>query len=122
MAEEVAVVDARAAAELAHRVAELGSDERVDHHRRPPARLLHGDVQVLDVLDARVADLGERLIRELRLKCEDEPRGGLAGRVGDDVQLDGLPVGGLLLAHRAGRLPRTCCGHLFALLLPFHRR
>ena len=34
VAEQVAVVDARAAAELAHRVAQAGLDERVDHHRR----------------------------------------------------------------------------------------
>ena len=88
MAEQVAVVHARAAAELAHRVAELALDERVDHDRRPPARLLHGDVEILDVLDARMADLLERLIRELRLEREHEALRRLAGRVGDDVELD----------------------------------
>ncbi len=99
MPEQVAVVHACAAAELAHRVAQLRLDERVDHDRGPPARLLHGDVEVLDVLDARMPDLDERLIRELRLEREHEPRRSLPGRVGDDVQLDRLAVG-VVDAHR----------------------
>ena len=81
-------MDARAAAELAHRLAKLRRDERVDHDRRTPARLLHGDVQVVDVLDARMPDLLERLIRKLRLEREHEPLRRLARRVRDDVELD----------------------------------
>ena len=38
-------------------------------------------------------DLLERLIRELRLERGHEPRGRLAGRVRDDVELDGLARG-----------------------------
>ncbi len=94
---------AGAAAELAHRVSELGADERVDHDRRPAARLLHSDVQVLDVLDAWVPDLVERLIGELRLEREHEPLRRLAGRVGDDVELDRDAVG-VVRAHAARRL------------------
>ena len=90
-------MDARATAQLPHRVAQPGLDERVDHHRRTASRLLDGDVEVLDVLDARMPDLDERLIRELRLEREDEPGRGLPRRVGDDVELDGRAVG--LLGH-----------------------
>ncbi len=72
MPEQVAVVDARAAAELAHRVAELRRDERVDHHCRTAPCLLHGDVEVLDVLDPRVPNLLEGLIGELGLEREHE--------------------------------------------------
>ena len=97
MAEQVAVVDAGAPAELPHRVPQLRLDEGVDHHRRAPARLLDGDVQVLDVLDAGMPDLHERLVRELRLEREDEPGGRLPRRVGDDVELDCRAVG--LLGH-----------------------
>ena len=79
---------ARAPAELAHRVAELRSDQRVHHHRRPPARLLDGDVEILDVLDPGVANLLERLIRELRLEREHQTLCRLARRVRDDVELD----------------------------------
>ena len=86
--EQVAVVDACAAAQLAHRVAELRRDERVHHDRRAPSRLLDGDVQILDVLDARVPDLLERLVGELRLEREHEPLRRLSRRVRDDVELD----------------------------------
>ena len=99
-------MDARAAAELAHRVAELGRDERVDHDRGPPARLLDGDVQVLDVLDARVADLHERLVGELRLERDHEALRGLPGRVGDDVELDRLALASRL-AHRGEAIARS---------------
>jgi hypothetical protein len=88
MAKQIAVVDTRPTAELAHRVAQRGLDERVDHDRRPAARLLNGDVEVLDVLDAWMPDLGERLVGELSLEREHEPLRRLARRVGDDVQLD----------------------------------
>ena len=90
MAEQVAVVESRPAAELAHRVAQPRLDERVDHHRRPPAGLCAGDLEVLHGLAARVPDHLERLARELRLEREHEPGRSLAGRVRDDVELDRL--------------------------------
>ena len=89
MAEQVAVVDARAAAERPHRLAQLGLHERVDDDGRPPSGAVHREREVVDGLDARVADLLELLLGELRLEREDEPDGGLAGRVRDHVQLDG---------------------------------
>jgi two-component system response regulator MprA len=50
-----------------------------------------------------VADLLERLLGELRLERGDEPRGGFAGRVRDDVELDGRD------AHLALRsIEHTC--------------
>jgi hypothetical protein len=97
--EEVAVVNASAPAELPHRVTELRCDQRVDHHRRAAARLLHGDVEVLDVLHACMPDLLERLVRELRLEREHEPLCGLARRVRDDVELDRDAVA-VVAAHR----------------------
>jgi hypothetical protein len=60
------------AAELPHRVAHRRLDERVHHDCRASAGLLHGDVEVVDVLDARMPDLLERLIGELRLEREHE--------------------------------------------------
>ena len=89
LAEQVAVVEPRAAAERAHRVAQLRLHERVDDDRRPALHPVDGDVQVVLRLDARVADLDELLLRELRLERLDEARGGLARRVRDDVELDG---------------------------------
>ncbi len=65
----------------------------------PATRLLYGDVQVLDVLGARMPDLDEGLVGELRLEGEHEPLCGLAGRVRDDVELDGDAVG-VVRAHR----------------------
>ena len=44
--------------------------------------------EILDVLDPRVPNFLERLIRELRLEREHEPLRRLARRVGDDVELD----------------------------------
>ena len=67
MPEQVAVVNTRAAAQLAHRVAKAGLDQRVDHDCGTATRLLHCDVEILGVLDPRVPDFLERLIRELRL-------------------------------------------------------
>ena len=99
VAEQVGVVEPRAAAERAHRLAQLAVDERVDHHRRPPLRPADGELEVVDRLDLRVADLLERLLRKLRLERRDEPRGGLSGRVREDVELDGL----------AGRVHRFFC-------------
>ena len=94
MAEQVAVVHTGAPAELAHRLAQGRLDERVDHHRRPAARVATAIWRSSTDLDARVADLLEHLLRELRLEGEHEPRRRLARRVRDDVQLDRGVVGG----------------------------
>ena len=88
LAEQVAVVETCPAAERAHGLAELRLDERVDHDRRTAAHPVHRELEVVLRLDARVADLDEVLLRELRLERLDEPRRGLAGGVGDDVELD----------------------------------
>ena len=97
LAEQIAVVQSCAPAERAHRGAQLGLHDRVDDHRRAALHPVDGEVQVLLRLDARVPDLDELLIGELRLEREDEARGGLARRVGDDVELDRCRRGG----HRA---------------------
>ena len=86
-AEDVAVVQLRAAAEVAHRVAQLRLDDRVDDDRGPALRAVDHQAQVVDGLDPRVPDLLERLLGELGLERGDEPRRGLPGGVGDDVQL-----------------------------------
>ena len=89
MAEQVAVVDARATAQAAHGVAQLRIDERVDDNRGVTACARDGALEIVHALGARVANLLELLLRKLRLERLDEPRRGLAGRVGDDVQVDG---------------------------------
>ena len=96
LAEQVAVVELRAPAERAHRVAQLRLHERVDDDRRPALHPVDREVEVVLRLDARMADLDELLVGELRLERLDEARRGLAGGVGDDVQLDGRvrPSGG----------------------------
>ena len=107
MPEQVAVMDAGPAAELAHRLAQARLDQRVDHHGRTSARSRDRELEVVDALDARMADLLERLLRKLRLEREHEPRRRLACRVGDDVQLDGLRVcvhGRQGIGWRNGRL------------------
>ena len=81
-------MDLRPAAEVPHRLAELRLDDRVDDDRRPTLRAVDDEAEVVDGLDARVPDLLEGLLGELRLERGDEPRGGLAGRVRDDVELD----------------------------------
>ena len=106
MAEQVAVVDACATTELSHRVPELGRDERVHHDRGPPSSLLHGDVEVVDVLDAGVPDLLERLIRELGLEREHEALRRLARRVRDDVELDRHAVA-VVAAHGRRLAPES---------------
>ena len=88
MAEEIAVVDLRAAAQLAHRLAQLGLDERVDDDGGPALGAVHREREVVHGLDARVAHLLERLLGKLRLEREHEPGCGLARGVRDDVQLD----------------------------------
>ncbi len=88
MAEQVAVVQARAAAERPHLLPELGLDERVDDDRRPSPRAVDRRLEVVDRLDPWMPDLLEELVGKLGLEREHEPRGCLSGRVGDDVELD----------------------------------
>ena len=95
LAEQVAVVQARTPAERPHLLAQLGLDERVDDDRGPTLRALDRVLEVDDALDHRVANLLERLIRELGLQRVHEAGRGLPGRIGDDVELYGL------WAHRA---------------------
>ena len=80
----------RAAAETPHRVAELGIDERVDDNRCVAPGAQDRSFQISDGLGASVAHLLELLFGKLRLQCLHEPRGGLPGGIGDDVQLDSL--------------------------------
>ena len=80
----------RPPAERPHRVAQLRLHECVDDDGGPAPHAAHGQVEVVLRLDARMADLDELLLGELRLERLHEPRGGLAGGVGDHVQLDGL--------------------------------
>ena len=77
----------RAAAEGSHRVAEPRLDERVDDDRRAALHAIDGELEVGDRLDARMPDLQELLVGELRLERLHEARGRLAGRVGNNVQL-----------------------------------
>ena len=93
MAEQVAIVEASAAAKRAHELAHLAVDQGVDHHRGTALGAADGQLQVVERLDARVADLLERLIGELGLERGYQARSRLAGRVGDDVELDGLARG-----------------------------
>src|SRR5919109_636131 len=67
VAEQVAIVETRAAAQAAHLLAQLRLDERVDDDRRPPPRAFDGELEVLDRLHLGVAHLLERLIRKLSL-------------------------------------------------------
>src|SRR5207237_8366264 len=68
LAEQVAVVELRAAAERPHGVAKLRLHERVDDDRRTTLHPIDGEVEVPLRLDTRVADLDELLVRELRLE------------------------------------------------------
>jgi hypothetical protein len=86
--EQVAAVKAVATAELAHRVAQLRIDERVDDHGWPVLGARDRQLHVVDRLHARMADDFELGVRKLRLERKHEPYGRLAGGVGDDVQLD----------------------------------
>jgi hypothetical protein len=88
VAEDVAVVDSRAAAESSHRLAKLLLDERVDDHRRSPLRPLDGEPQVVHGLHPRVDDVLELLVGELRLERLHEPLSRRAGGVGDHVEFD----------------------------------
>ena len=92
-------MELRAAAEVPHRLAQLRLDDRVDDDRGPALRAVDDEAEVVHRLDARMPDLLERLLGELRLERGDEPRGGLAGRVRDDVELDGRN------AHRSAPAP-----------------
>ena len=115
-AEDVAVVELRAAAEVAHRLTQLGLDDRVDDDRRTALRAVDDEPQVVDGLDPRVADLLERLLGELGLERGDEPGRGLAGRVGDDVQLYGGGIGRLrrhdIASHQRRQLRCRLCTRL----------
>ena len=88
MAEQVAIVHARATTEPTHCIAELGVDERVDDDGRTPTRAPHRDLELVDGLDARMPHLLELLLGKLRLERVHEPCRSLAGRVRDDVELD----------------------------------
>jgi hypothetical protein len=102
MAEQVAVVELRAAAKLSHARTQLGIYEGVDDNGRPPPRPRDGEREVVDGLDPRMTDDLERRIGELRLERRDEARGGLASRVGHDVHLhERLGGHGERLAARA---------------------
>src|SRR5437763_16751054 len=79
-----------AATERAGRLAQLRVDERVDDHSGPALGAVERELQVVDGLDPRVADLLEVLVRKLGLERVDEPDGGRAGGVRDNVELDGL--------------------------------
>ena len=81
-------MDARAPAERAHRLAELLVHEGVHGDGGPAAHPVDREAQVVDRLDARMADLLEVEVGELCLERDHEPRGGLSGGVGDDVKLD----------------------------------
>ncbi len=100
MTEQVAVVHLRAAAEVPHRLPHLRLDEGVDRDGRPTLHAVDRQLEVVQVLHARVPDLPELLLRELRLERLHEPRRGRARGVRDDVQLDGLslPHGRILAA------------------------
>src|SRR5258708_5715228 len=89
MAEQVAVVEARAATEGAHLFPQLRLHKRVDDDRGPSLHPVHRKLQVIDRLDTRMADLDELLIGELRLERLDEPRGGFAGGIRHDMELNG---------------------------------
>ena len=88
MSEEVAVVDARAPTEPPHRVPHLRIYERVHDDGGAAASAPHRELEILHRLDARVPDLLELLVRELRFERLHEPCRGLSRGVGDDVQLD----------------------------------
>jgi hypothetical protein len=88
VAEKIAVMDARTAAEPAHRIAKLRVDERVDHDGRMAAGAQHGAFEVRDRLGPGVPHLLERLFWELGLEGEHEACGRLSRGVGDDVELD----------------------------------
>lgn len=81
-------METRLAAEPAHRLAQRGLDEGVHDDGGPALHPVDGQLQVRDVLDARVTDLLELLVGKLRLERLDDALGGLARRVGDHVELD----------------------------------
>src|SRR5919201_3999407 len=88
MAEQVAVVEPRAAAQDPHLLAQLRLDERVDHDRGTPLRPLAREPQVVHGLYPWMANLLELLVGELRLERVHEARRGLTCGVRNDVELD----------------------------------
>ena len=85
MAEQVAVVEAVATAERPHELAVTGLDERVDDDGAAPAHPSGGEVEIVGARDPRMPDDLDLEVRELPLDRLDDPSGGLACRVGDDV-------------------------------------
>ena len=85
-------MDARAAAESAHRVAKLRVDERVDHDGRMPAGAQHGPFEVRDRLRSGVPNLLELLLRKLSLQRENKARRSLSRGIGHDMELDRGPA------------------------------
>jgi hypothetical protein len=91
---------ARSATEASHGIPHLGLDEGVHDDRGTAACAPHGELEILDGLDARVPDLLELLVGKLGFECLHETRGRLPRGVGDDVQLDGRMRGhGHILAE-----------------------
>src|SRR2546430_2205657 len=75
-----------AATERAGRLAQLRVDERVDDHSGPALGAAERELQVVDGLDPREADLLEVLVRKPSLERVDEPDCGLAGGDRDHVK------------------------------------
>ena len=93
MAQQIAEMDTRPAAQPAHRVAHLLVDKRVDDDCSvASARACDGTLEVGDRLAARMPHLFELLFRKLRFERLNKPRGRLAGGVGDDVALNGHEI------------------------------
>jgi hypothetical protein len=88
MPEQVAVVNPGPTAEPAHRIPQLGVDERVDDDRGMSASAGDCPLQIVDGLGPRVAHFLERLLGKLGLERKHEPGGRLSCGVGDDVELD----------------------------------
>ena len=87
------VVDDKAAGvgDLDHRLAQRRVDERVEHGRPPVGRRLERARELLPGLHPRVPDHLDLGVDELALGRPPDPRGGVPGGVGHDVDLE--PVG-----------------------------
>jgi hypothetical protein len=79
MAEDIAVMHSRTAAKATHCIPELRVDERVHDHRRVSSRAPDSALEIVHRLSARVADLFELLVWELRFERLNEARSGLTG-------------------------------------------
>ena len=78
------------AGQLDHRLAQPGIDQRVEDGGPPAGGGLERLAQLLARLDPGVAEELGLEIGELALRGPRHPRGGVAGRVGDDVDLEGV--------------------------------